>query len=214
MLPYLSKFFQTISQFNQHFELLLTDFNSLAHVILFLTIFVETGLVVAPFLPGDILLIAVGAASANGSLQLGLIFVLLSLASFLGDNLSYWIGHLFGKLLVKPNSKSGLIREAKLKKATAFLEKHGNIVIIFAKFLPVFRALVPFAAGFGKLHYRRFLLFSATGSVVWVGGCLVFGYLFGNIPVVRAHFDLAILTVFVLLLLPFVIRAIKRIVRK
>jgi membrane-associated protein len=171
------------------------------YAILFLIIFSETGLVVAPFLPGDSLLFVAGALAGMGSLQVEWLLPLLMLAAFMGDNTNYWIGRLIGTRLVHHANGRWLKREH-LDKTHAFYAKHGGKTIIFARFLPIVRTFAPFVAGIGTMSYRLFLLFSALGSVAWIGFFILGGFFFGNIPVIKDNLTLMVLGIIVLSFVP------------
>lgn len=171
------------------------------YAILFLIIYSETGLVIAPFLPGDSLLFVAGALCGMGALQLEWLVPLLVLAAFSGDNTNYWVGRLVGmRLLKRVNAR--LIRREHIDKTHAFYEKHGGKTVILARFLPIIRTFAPFVAGIGMMRYRLFMLFSALGSVAWITSLTVAGYLFGNIPVVKNNLTLIIVGIIVISLLP------------
>jgi membrane-associated protein len=171
------------------------------YAILFLIIYSETGLVIAPFLPGDSLLFVAGALCGMGALQLDWLVPLLVLAAFSGDNTNYWVGRLVGMSLLK-RAGGRLIRREHIDKTHAFYEKHGGKTVILARFLPIIRTFAPFVAGIGMMHYRKFVLFSALGSVAWISSLTVAGYLFGNIPVVKNNLTLIIAGIIVISLLP------------
>ena len=177
------------------------DYGVWVYAILFLIIFAETGLVIAPFLPGDSLLFVAGALCGMGALHLGLLVTLLVLAAFGGDNTNYWIGRTLGLRLFERVSGK-LLKQEHLDKTRAFYEKHGGKTIIFARFLPIIRTFAPFVAGIGLMRYRLFMLFSALGSLAWIGSLTVAGYFFGNIPVVKNNLTLIILGIIVISLLP------------
>jgi membrane-associated protein len=171
------------------------------YAILFLIIYSETGLVIAPFLPGDSLLFVAGALCGMGALQLDWLVPLLVLAAFSGDNTNYWVGRLVGMSLLK-RAGGRLIRREHIDKTHAFYEKHGGKTVILARFLPIIRTFAPFVAGIGMMHYRKFVSFSALGSVAWISSLTVAGYLFGNIPVVKNNLTLIIAGIIVISLLP------------
>jgi len=179
---------------------LTTEYGMWVYAILFLIIFCETGLVVTPFLPGDSLLFVAGALCGMGALQLEWLVPLLVLAAFSGDNTNYWIGRLVGMRLLRRTN--GLIKREHIDKTHAFYEKHGGKTIIFARFLPIVRTFAPFVAGIGLMRYRLFMLYSALGSIAWIGGLSVAGYLFGNIPLVKDNLTLIILGIIVVSFLP------------
>ena len=169
------------------------------YAILFLIIYSETGLVIAPFLPGDSLLFVAGALCGMGALQLEWLVPLLVLAAFSGDNTNYWIGRLVGMSLLK---RTRLIKREHIDKTHAFYERHGGKTVILARFLPIIRTFAPFVAGIGMMDYRKFVMFSALGSVAWITSLTVAGYLFGNIPVVKNNLTLIIVIIIVISLLP------------
>lgn len=187
------------------------------YALLFAIIFAETGLVVAPFLPGDSLLFTVGALAARGSMNVWAISSLLILAAVLGDAVNYhigkWIGpRVFRKDLAaaaKPTLFERLLNRKHLDKAHAFFEKYGGKAVILARFVPIVRTFVPFVAGASKLPYSRFLTYNLTGVAAWVGICVFAGYFFGNIPVIQRNFELAVLGVIVVSLIPLAVEFIK-----
>ena len=190
-----------------HLQALAQEYGVWIYGILFLIIFSETGLVIAPFLPGDSLLFVAGALCGMGSLDLGLLVPLLILAAFLGDNTNYWIGRLIGARLVR-RSNSFIIRREHLDKTHDFYERHGGKTIIFARFLPIVRTFAPFVAGIGKMDYRLFVSFSALGSVTWISFFTVGGYYFGNIPFINDNLTLMVLVIVILSILPALIKFI------
>jgi len=194
-------FFDIVMNLDTHLLALVHDYGIWVYGILFLIIFSETGLVIAPFLPGDSLLFVAGALCGMNALQLELLVPLLILAAFCGDNTNYWIGRLVGmRLLNRANSR--FIRREHLDKTHAFYEKHGGKTIIFARFLPIIRTFAPFVAGIGLMRYRLFVMFSALGSLAWISGLTLAGYFFGNIPLVKNNLTFIIIGIIVISLLP------------
>jgi len=179
------------------------------YAILFFIIFSETGLVVAPFLPGDSLLFVAGALCGMGALQLQWLMPLLMLAAFSGDNCNYWIGRLVGLGLIR-RLGGRLIKSEHLEKTHAFYEKHGGKTILFARFLPIIRTFAPFVAGIGLMRYRWFVLFSALGSLAWITLFTVGGYYFGNIPVVKNNLTLMTIGIIVISFLPAIREFLRR----
>lgn len=169
--------------------------------ILFLIIFCETGLVVTPFLPGDSLLFVAGMLCGMDALQLQWLLPLLMLAAFAGDNTNFWIGRLVGGKLLHHADSRWLKREH-LDKTHAFYEKHGGKTILFARFLPIVRTFAPFVAGVGAMRYRVFVLFSAFGSVCWIGSMTLLGYLFGDIPFIKNNLTAMVLVIVLISFLP------------
>jgi membrane-associated protein len=177
------------------------------NLILFLIVFAETGLVITPFLPGDSLLFAAGTFAALGSLDPGLLILLLTAAAILGDTVNYWVGAYIG-----PRAFTGDIRWLKreyLERTHAFYEKHGGKTIILARFIPIIRTFAPFVAGVGAMTYSRFLLYNVVGGVVWVTLFVLAGYYFGNLPMVRQNFTYVILAIIVLSVMPIVLEYLK-----
>ena len=196
----ITAFIDIILHLDTHLLALTHEYGVWVYAILFLIIYCETGLVVTPFLPGDSLLFVAGALCGMGALQLELLMPFLVLAAFGGDNTNYWIGRLIGMRLLKRSN--GLIKREHLDKTHAFYEKHGGKTILFARFLPIIRTFAPFVAGIGLMRYRLFLMFSALGSVAWIGSLTVAGYLFGNIPAVKNNLTLIIVGIIVISLMP------------
>jgi membrane-associated protein len=187
---------------------LINLYGAYVYVIFFVVIFIETGLVVWPFLPGDSLLFTAGAFAAIGQLNIGLMFVLLAFAALLGDNCNYWIGHFIGPKVFKWQ-KSRFFNPEALKKTHAFYEKFGGPAIIMARFIPLVRTYAPFVAGVGAMTYRRFILFCVVAAFLWVGICLGAGYLLGNIPFVAQHFEIMILAIIFISLIPVIVGYLK-----
>lgn len=204
----LATFIDIILHLDAHLLALTQQYGVWVYAILFLIIYSETGLVIAPFLPGDSLLFVAGALCGMGALQLEWLAPLLILAAFSGDNTNYWIGRLVGvRLLNRANAR--LIRREHLAKAQAFYDKHGRKTIILARFLPILRTFAPFVAGIGMMRYRLFVLFSALGSVAWISSLTAAGYFFGNIPVIKNNLTLIIIGIIVATLLPALIEFIR-----
>lgn len=194
-----------------HLDRHLGDFaqahGSLTYAFLFAIVFLETGIVVTPFLPGDSLLFACGTLAATGALDPITLFVVLAAAAILGDTVNYSIGKAIG-----PAAFTGRIRFLKqehLMRTHAFYEKHGGKTIVLARFVPIIRTFAPFVAGIGTMSYPRFLAYNVVGGVVWVGSCLAAGYAFGNIPVVKDNFSLVILAIVGVSMLPLVIEYLR-----
>lgn len=196
----LAAFIDIVLHLDTHLLALTREYGVWVYAILFLIIYCETGLVVMPFLPGDSLLFVAGALCGLGALRLEWLAPLLMLAAFSGDNTNYWIGRLIGLRLLKRTN--GLIKREHIDKTHAFYEKHGGKTILFARFLPIVRTFAPFVAGIGLMRYRLFMLFSALGSLVWIGSLTVAGYFFGNIPIIKNNLTLMILGIIVISFLP------------
>jgi membrane-associated protein len=192
-----------------HLTEIINNYGVWAYAILFLIIFVETGLVVMPFLPGDSLLFAAGAFAASqtingqevpGPFNIFYLIGLLFIAAFLGDTLNYAIGNYFGPKVFQRDYR--LLKREYLEKTEAFYHKHGGKTIIFARFIPIIRTFAPFIAGVGTMRYSKFLLYNLIGGFLWVVGFLIAGYLFGNIPAVKKNFTLVIFAIIILSVIP------------
>ena len=183
-----------------HLLALVQQYGIWVYGILFLIIFCETGLVIAPFLPGDSLLFVTGALSGMGVLELHWLMPLLMLAAFSGDNCNYWIGRLLGLRIVQ-RANSRIFKREYLEKTRIFYEKHGGKTVLFARFLPIIRTFAPFVAGIGLMNYRLFVIFSALGSLAWISFFALGGYYFGNIPWVKNNLTLMI---FVIIFISFI----------
>ncbi|MDO8350003.1 MAG: DedA family protein [Gallionella sp.] len=197
----LTIFIDLVLHLDTHLMALVQDYGVWVYAILFLIIFAETGLVFMPFLPGDSLLFVAGALCGLGAMQLEWLAPLLIVAAFSGDNTNYWVGRLIGlRLLERANGR--FIKREHIDKTHTFYEKHGGKTIIFARFMPIIRTFAPFVAGIGLMRYRLFMLYSALGSVAWIGSLTLAGYFFGNIPVVKNNLTLIILVVILISFLP------------
>lgn len=175
------------------------------YALLFAIIFCETGLVVTPFLPGDSLLFAVGALAAGSSpLNMWLLFGLLAAAAVIGDAVNYALGYRLGPKVFK-YEQSWLLNKKHLLRAQTFYEKYGSKTIILARFVPIVRTFAPFVAGIGKMRYPRFFLYNCVGAVAWVAICLWSGYFFGALPWVTQHFELVVLAIVFISVLPMVV---------
>ena len=170
------------------------------YALLFLIIFLETGVVVTPFLPGDSLLFATGALAAAGVIDVVGILSLLAAAAILGDNTNYFIGRTVGPRVFTEHNR--WLKREHLLRTQRFYEKHGGKTVVLARFVPIVRTFAPFVAGVGRMHYPRFLAFDVGGGILWVWGFGLLGYFFGNQPIVKENFGLAIVAVIVLSLLP------------
>mgnify|MGYP000682549145 CR=1 FL=1 len=192
---------------DEHLTALVTQYGVWTYAILFAIIFAETGLVVTPFLPGDSLLFAAGAIAAGGALDPFLLFGLLSVAAILGDSVNYAIGKSIGPRAFSSNSR--FFKREHLERTHRFYEKHGGKTIVLARFLPIVRTFAPFVAGIGTMNYSKFVFYNVAGALLWNGLFIFAGYLFGNLPFVKKNFELVILAVIFLSVLPIVFEAWK-----
>lgn len=187
---------------DQHLADILRDYGIYTYAILFLIVFVETGLVVMPLLPGDSLLFAAGAlASSTGQLDVRLIIVLLIAAALLGDNTNYFIGRFLGRL-IKSKQRILFLKKEYIQKTEEFYARHGGKTVIMARFIPIVRTIAPFVAGAGSMAYPRYIVYCITGALLWVGGITLLGFWFGNIPVVKKNFEIVILTIILVSVAP------------
>jgi membrane-associated protein len=175
------------------------------YALLFLIVFLETGVVVTPFLPGDSLLFATGALAAAGVMDIGAILTLLTAAAILGDNTNYFIGRAVGPRVFTEHSK--WLKREHLLRTQRFYEVHGGKTVVMARFVPIVRTFAPFVAGVGHMHYPRFLAFDVGGGILWVWSFGLLGYFFGNAPIIKENFGLAIIGVIVISLLPIFFEA-------
>ena len=192
---------------DQHLIEFVQNYGMWVYAILFLIIFVETGLVVMPLLPGDSLLFAAGAIAATGALDPVALSVLLFFAAVMGDSLNYQIGHYIGPRVF--NLKSRFINREHLLKTQTFFEKHGGKTIIFARFMPIIRTFTPFIAGVGSMKYSRFLMFNMVGGAAWILSFIWLGYFFGNLPVIKDNFTYVIFAIIGISLMPAVIEFVR-----
>jgi membrane-associated protein len=190
-----------------HLGEIIRDYDTWTYGILFLIIFLETGFVVTPFLPGDSLLFAAGSFAARGDLNPVYLFILLSIAAVVGDTINYSIGAYIG-----PRAFSGEIKYLKkehLERTSEFYDKHGGKTIILARFIPIIRTFAPFVAGIGTMTYSHFILYNVIGGISWVAIFIFGGYYFGNLPFVRDNFTLVILAIIFISFIPPVLEFFK-----
>ncbi|TCJ18154.1 DedA family protein [Parasulfuritortus cantonensis] len=186
---------------DRHLALFVTDHGAWVYGLLFLIVFMETGFVVTPFLPGDSLLFVAGTVAAAGGMELPLVMATLVAAALSGDNVNYWVGRLVGPRLFRFEGSRWLKRE-NLERTHAFMERHGAKAIVIARFVPLVRTFVPFVCGLGRLTYLRFLGFSILGALLWVGLLVPAGFFFGNLDLVKNNLTAVIMLIIVLSLLP------------
>jgi membrane-associated protein len=177
------------------------------YAILFLIVFLETGVVVTPFLPGDSLLFATGALAGAGVLDIGIVLPLLVTAAIVGDNMNYWIGRTVGPRVFTEQSR--WLNREHLLRTQRYYEKHGGKTVVIARFVPIVRTFAPFVAGVGRMRYARFLAFDVGGGLLWVCGFSLLGFFFGNQPKVKENFGIAIIAVIALSLMPIVFEALR-----
>ena len=193
---------------DRHLAEVIQAYGTWTYGLLFTIVFLETGLVVTPILPGDSLLFAAGSFAALGALDVRLLFVLLSVAAVLGDTVNYAIGHFVGPKVFH-YERSRFFNPEHLRKTHRFYEKYGGKTIIIARFVPIVRTFAPFVAGIGAMTYLRFLAYNVIGGVLWVAVCLFAGYFFGNLPIVKKNFSLAIIAIVILSVMPAVVEYVR-----
>lgn len=192
------------------FEWLFQQYNTIVYVILFLVIFVETGVVIFPFLPGDSLLFTAGLFARLGYMNMSFLVLLLFFAAVLGDNSNYWIGRIIGlKILkLKLNGKN-IVKQEYLDKTHSFYEKYGTKTIIMARFVPIVRTFAPFVAGIAEMDYKKFLPFDILGGAIWILSLTFAGYFLGELEWIRKNIELVALGIIFLSILPIIIEFIK-----
>ena len=213
----LKDFLDFFLHLDAHLFVLIQDYGIWIYAILFLIIFVETGLVVMPFLPGDSLLFAAGTFCAGvtkgtemAELNLWLVLLLLIIAAILGDGVNYFLGKTIGaKVLQWKIGKRQLVKQKYIDQTQAFYEKHGSKTIIIARFVPIVRTFAPFVAGIGAMSYSKFLKFNIIGGIAWVCGLTLLGYFFGNLSFVQKNFELVIFGIIGLSLVPMVFEILR-----
>lgn len=194
-------FIDFILHLDVHLQAIIQSYGIWTYALLFLIIFLETGLVFTPFLPGDSLLFAAGTFAALGSLNLNLLILLLVIAAILGDTINYNIGKFLGqKLMAMANHR--FLKKEYFDYTERYFDKYGNKTIMIARFIPIVRTIAPFLAGVGMMPYLRFLSYNILGGLLWVFAFILGGYFFGNIPMVKENFTLVILGIIIVSLMP------------
>jgi len=205
---------------DKNLSLLIQNFGMFSYLLLFLVIFMETGFVVTPFLPGDSLLFAAGALAAKNDLNIYLLYFILILAAFLGDTVNYWVGHFIGPKAFNPDFtftifnkkiKMGKIfKQEYLHRAEDFYKKHGGKAIVLARFVPIVRTFAPFVAGISKMSYKHFISYNFLGGFFWVTLFLFSGYFFGGIKFVQNNFHYVVVAIILISFVPVVLEVIKK----
>lgn len=200
-----------IVDFILHVDVYLNDiiarYGAWTLALLFIIIFLETGLVVTPFLPGDSLIFAAATFAARGSLNPWVMFVLLAIAAVTGDTVNYWIGHRVGARAYTGEVK--WIKKEYMERTHVFFEKHGGKTIFLARFVPIIRTFAPFVAGVSQMTYGFFIRWNIIGGITWVALFTLLGYFFGNIPFVEQNFELVIVAIIVISVIPAVVEGLK-----
>jgi membrane-associated protein len=198
----------------EHLRTFISVNGNLVYGLLFLIIFCETGLVITPFLPGDSLLFAIGAIAADPTANLNVWVAggIILVAAILGDTVNYWIGRKFGAWTMRTFPK--IVKPGHIQKTNKFFVKYGGKTIIIARFVPIVRTFAPFVAGSGEMDYKRFMFFNVLGAVLWVVTLVPCGWFFGNIPVIKANFELVVLGIIGFSILPMIIEIAKAKLKK
>jgi membrane-associated protein len=192
---------------DRHLLEVATTYGPWIYVVLFLIVFLETGLVVTPFLPGDSLLFATGALAGAGVIDIFGVLTLLTAAAVIGDNTNYFIGRFVGPRVFTEHRR--LLKHEHLLRTQRFYEKHGGKAVVIARFMPIIRTFAPFVAGVGRMRYMRFLAFDVGGGILWVWSFGLLGYFFGSQPIIKENFGLAIIGVIVVSLLPMIFGGVR-----
>lgn len=211
-MEWLQMLIDFIVHIDDHLLTIVDTYGMWTYAILFLIIFAETGFVVTPFLPGDSLLFAAGALAATGVLNPIWLVVLLFIAAVMGDSVNYSAGSYFGMRVFKEEAR--LFKLEYLRKTEQFFEKYGGKTIVIARFAPIVRTYAPFVAGASRMNYSRFIFYNLLGGAIWVGLFVAAGYLFGNLPIVKNNFSLAVLIIIVASLIPLFVEFFKNKMRK
>lgn len=197
-----------ILHFDDHLTAIIQQYGVYTYIFLFLIVFLETGLVVTPFLPGDSLLFVAGTLASRGAFEIWTLVILLCIAAILGDTVNYFIGKAIGpRVFARENSR--LFKREYLEKTRKFYEKYGGKTIILARFIPIIRTFAPFVAGVGAMHYPQFIVYNIVGGVAWVSVFTLSGYFFGNLPFIQENFHTAVIVIIILSIVPAVIEVIK-----
>jgi membrane-associated protein len=182
--------FDMVIHFDTYLPGIITTYGFWTYFILFAIIFLETGLVVFPYLPGDSLLFVAGALSGAGLLRVEILIPVLIAAAVIGDSVNYWIGHTMGMKVFEKNYS--LVKKEQLEKTEEYFARYGGMTIVIARFVPFIRTFAPFLAGVGKMSYRWFLMYNVLGAVLWISGFILAGYFFGSLPIVQENFSLIV----------------------
>jgi membrane-associated protein len=203
-----------ILHLDRHLTDIVNQYGTLTYAILFLIVFVETGLIVMPLLPGDSLLFAAGAlAAATGALNVWIIIPLLIVAALLGDNVNYFVGKFLGDW-VKSKDRILFFKREYIEQTHEFYEKHGGKTVIMARFVPIVRTVAPFVAGAGSMTYSKYILNCILGAILWVVSITLLGYFFGNFEIVKKNFELVVFGIIGISVLPIFIGAFKNYTKK
>lgn len=202
-------FINFVLHMDKELPLIVQSIGIWSYLVLFVVIFIETGVVIMPFLPGDSLLFAAGAVAAHedSGLSVVLLHIILAAAAVLGDTANYWIGHFVGPKVFTTGSR--WFKKEHLDRTHAFYQKHGGKTIFLARFVPIIRTFAPFVAGIGKMSYGYFISYNVFGGIVWTGIFLWGGYFFGGLPIIKENFSIVIIAIILISLVPAVVEYLK-----
>lgn len=206
-MDFISQLIDFVLHFDVYLSEIIARYGAWTIAFLFIIIFLETGVVVTPFLPGDSLLFAAGTFAARGALNVWALLILLSLAAIAGDTVNYWIGHRVGSKAYTGEVR--WIKKQHMERTHAFFEKHGGKAIFLARFVPIVRTFAPFVAGVSRMPYGFFIRWNVIGGITWVTLFTLLGFFFGNIPFVQKNFELVIVAIVIISVLPAVIEVVK-----
>lgn len=205
MMDLIKTFIDFFLHLDKHLADIVTQYGTLSYAILFLIVFVETGLIIMPLLPGDSLLFAAGAlAASTGALDVKIIIPLLIVAALLGDNVNYFVGKYLSDW-IKGKEKILFFKREYIEQTEAFYAKHGGQTVIMARFIPIVRTIAPFVAGAGSMKYGKYITYCIVGALLWVVGITMLGYLFGNLPFVKNNFELVVFGIIGISVMPMVV---------
>ena len=201
----LKDFLDLMLHLQDHLNTFTSQYGPLVYGLLFLIVFCETGLVVTPFLPGDSLLFAVGAISADpqSGINVWIAAIVMLVAAILGDTANYWIGRKFSGWAIRKFPR--IIKQSHLDKTSEFFVRFGGKAIIIARFVPIVRTFAPFVAGSGAMDYRKFMTYNIVGAFLWIGSLVPAGWYFGSFPIVKDNFEIVVFGIIGISLLPMVI---------
>lgn len=209
-MEYIAQLIDFILHLNTYLDAMVREYGTLTYAILFAIVFVETGLIVMPLLPGDSLLFAAGALAARpgSELSIWVLIPLLICAALLGDNTNYFVGKFFSKQ-IKSRERILFFKREYITQTEKYYEKYGGQTVIIARFIPIVRTIAPFVAGAGSMNYTRYIAYCITGACLWVIGVSTLGFLFGNIPIVANNFEIVIFAIIGISVLPILIGVFK-----
>jgi membrane-associated protein len=209
-VDYLKQLLDFLLHLDRYLSEFIHSYGTFTYLILFAIIFIETGIVIMPFLPGDSLLFAAGSFAALGDLNLAALLALLGIAAVIGDGLNYWIGKKFGRSVIEMKWRNKpLVKKEHIEKTEAFYEKYGVKTIVIARFVPIVRTLAPFVAGISNMNYKQFLSYNIIGGALWVLSLTLAGYFFGQIPVIKNNFEIVVFSIIGVSLIPVIVGLLK-----